>query len=120
MKSLRNVSTVALALLSTVAIAPASYGGEVNIACTRANGSTTHTSFDIPFVDVPVLNVASGSSYNPNYCKVRPAYPPPVRVETYNVRVNTGTYYTPSVNVIEVPAAAPAYTIHVTPRQDLW
>jgi hypothetical protein len=119
MKSLRNVSIVTLTLLSAVAIAPASYGGEVNIACTRANGSTTYSSFDIPFVNAPALNVASGSSYNPNYCKVRPAYSPPVRVETYNVRVNTGTY-TPSVKVIEVPAAAPAYTIHVTPRQDLW
>jgi hypothetical protein len=121
MKSLRNVSMLAVSLVSALAIAPASHAGEVNVACTNAYGRTTYTSIDIPFVNVPAFNVASGT-YNPNYCKVRPtpAYAAPVvQTEPYRVRVKADPNY-PAVRVIEVPAAAPTYTIRVTPTQDLW
>lgn len=119
MKSLRNVSMLAVSLVSALAIAPASHAGEVNVACTNAYGRTTYTSIDIPFVNVPAFNVASGT-YTLNYCKVRPTYAAPaVQTEPYQVRVNTNPNY-PAVRGIEVPAAAPTYTIRVTPPQDLW
>lgn len=119
MKSQRKASLLAVSLVSALAIAPASHAGEVNVSCTNAYGRTTYTSLDIPFVNVPAFNVASGT-YDPKYCKVRPVYSAPVvQAEPYRVRVNAEPYY-PSVRVIEVPAAAPTYTIRVTPTQDLW
>jgi hypothetical protein len=123
MKSLRNLSMIAVSIASALAIVPSSHAGEVNVACTNAYGRTTYTAIDIPFVNVPALNVATGT-YNPNYCKVRPAYSAPysvpvVQAEPYRVQVNTAPHV-PTVRVIEVSPVAPTYTIRVTPDQDLW